>query len=40
MSFNFDELLQQGKGAAENVLKNKREIKEVLNDLENSLSQF
>jgi hypothetical protein len=40
MSFNFDELLQQGKGAAENVLKNKREIKEVLTDLENSLSQF
>ncbi|MEW6989641.1 hypothetical protein AADZ91_03035 [Colwelliaceae bacterium 6441] len=40
MNFNFDELLQQGKGAAENVLKNKREIKAVLKDLENSLSQF
>ncbi len=40
MSFKFDELLQQGKGAAENVLKNKSEIKEVLKDLENSLSQF
>ena len=30
MSFNFDELLQQGKGAAENVIKNKSEIEEVL----------
>jgi len=40
MSFNFDQLLQQGKGAAENVIKNQKEIKEVLEDLENSLSQF
>lgn len=40
MSFNFDELLQQGKGAAENVIQNRREIKAVLNDLQSSLSQF
>lgn len=40
MSFNFDELLQQGKGAAENVIKNKSEIEEVLKDLETSLNQF
>lgn len=40
MAFNFDEMLQQGKGAAENVIKNQKEIKEVLEDLENSLSQF
>jgi len=40
MSFNFDELLQQGKGAADNVIQNRREIKAVLNDLESSLSQF
>lgn len=40
MSFNFDELLQQGKGAAENVIQNRREITAVLNDLRSSLSQF
>jgi hypothetical protein len=40
MSFNFDELLKQGKGAAENVIQNKKEIKAVLNDLQSSLSQF
>lgn len=40
MSFNFDELLQQGKGAAENVMKNRSEIRSVLTDLENSLSKF
>ncbi|WP_367107521.1 hypothetical protein [uncultured Psychrobacter sp.] len=40
MAFNFDKLLQQGKGAAENVVKNQKEIKEVLEDLENSLGQF
>lgn len=40
MSFNFDELLQQGKDAAENVIKNKSEIAEVLKDLETSLNQF
>jgi hypothetical protein len=40
MSFNFDALLQQGKGAAENVLQNRKEIREVLTDLESSLSQF
>lgn len=40
MSFNFDELLQKGKGAAENVIQNRNEIKAVLNDLESSLAQF
>jgi hypothetical protein len=40
MSFSFDELLQQGKGAAENVLKNRREIEEVLDDLKDSLTKF
>lgn len=40
MSFNFDELLKQGKGAAENVIQNRKEIKAVLKDLQSSLSQF
>lgn len=40
MSFNFDEFLQKGKGAAENVLQNRKEIKEVLTDLQTSLAQF
>lgn len=40
MSFNFDDLLQQGKGAAENVIQNSKEIKSVLDDLEISLSKF
>lgn len=40
MSFNFDNLLQQGKGAAENVVQNRKEIKAVLNELQISLSQF
>jgi hypothetical protein len=40
MHFNFDELLQEGKGAAENVIQNGREVKAVLNNLQNSLSQF
>jgi hypothetical protein len=40
MAFKFDELLEQGKGAAENVLKNKKQIREVLDDLEVSLSRF
>jgi hypothetical protein len=40
MSFNFDDLLQQGKGAAENVIQNRNEIKSVLNDLEVSLGKF
>ena len=40
MSFNFEELLQQGKGAAENVIKNQKEIEEVLENLEDSLNHF
>ena len=40
MSFNFDELLQQGKTAAEIVEHNEMQIKEVLEDLENSLARF
>lgn len=40
MSFNFDDLLKQGKGAAENVIQNRKEIKAVLDDLQSSLSQF
>jgi hypothetical protein len=40
MSFNFDELLEQGKGAAEDVIKNRKEIKDVFNDLQDSLSKF
>ena len=40
MDLNFDELLNQGQGAAENVLKNRKEIKSVLHDLQNSLSKF
>lgn len=40
MSFDFDGLLQKGKGAAEDVIKNSKEVKAVLQDLENSLSKF
>tara|TARA_Y100000052_G_scaffold21286_1_gene21387 strand:+ start:2180 stop:2671 length:492 start_codon:yes stop_codon:yes gene_type:complete len=40
MSFNFDAILQQGKVAAENVKKNRAQIKEVLSDLEESLKRF
>lgn len=40
MAYNFDDLLQQGKGAADNVLQNKKEVKEVLKDLETSLNKF
>lgn len=40
MSFNFDKLLEQGKGAAEDVIKNRKEVTDVLNDLQGSLSQF
>jgi len=40
MTFNFDDLLLQGKGAAENVIKNREEVQSVLNDLEKALSNF
>ena len=40
MAFNFDELLEKGKGAAENVLQNRKEIQEVLSDLKASLGKF
>ncbi|EKO3914745.1 hypothetical protein P0F25_003487 [Vibrio metschnikovii] len=40
MSFNFDELLNQGKDAADLVTRNNREIDEVLNDLKVSISKF
>ncbi|MDE1312641.1 hypothetical protein L9W73_17000 [Vibrio aestuarianus] len=40
MSFNFDELLNQGKDAADLVTQNKREINEVLTNLKESISRF
>ena len=40
MSFNFDELLNQGRDAANLVIQNKREIKDVFDNLESSLSRF
>jgi hypothetical protein len=40
MSFNFDKLLEQGKGAAEDVVINRKEINIVLKGLQSSLSQF
>ncbi|WP_394171343.1 hypothetical protein [Saccharospirillum alexandrii] len=40
MAFNFDDLLKQGKGAAEDVIQNRKEVKDVLHDLELSLSKF
>ncbi|CAH6926729.1 conserved hypothetical protein [Vibrio chagasii] len=40
MSFNFDELLNQGKEAANLVTQNNREIKEVFTKLNTSLSRF
>lgn len=40
MSFNFDEFLQIGKTAAENVSKNNNEVTAVLADLKHSLSTF
>jgi hypothetical protein len=40
MTYNFDELLLQGKSAAENVVQNRSEIEAVLDQLQRSLSQF
>lgn len=40
MSFNFDDLLSQGKSAADAVVQNREEIQEVLDLLETSLSNF
>lgn len=40
MSFNFNELLLQGKSAAEDVIQNRKEIKSVISELQNSLSSF
>lgn len=40
MSFNFDDLLQQGKGAAENVIQNRSQIRSVMDDLKISLEKF
>lgn len=40
MSFNFDELLNQGKEAAELVTENNREIREIFISLKDSLSRF
>ncbi|HFG2128679.1 TPA: hypothetical protein ACGF4W_003620 [Vibrio cholerae] len=40
MSFNFDELLNQGKDAADLVTRNNGEISEVLTNLKQSISRF
>jgi hypothetical protein len=40
MSFNFDDLLNQGKEAADNVIQNEKEVDAVLKDLKVSLSKF
>ena len=40
MSFNFEVLLNQGKEAANDVLKNREEVRAVLEDLKRSLSSF
>ncbi|MBY7924553.1 hypothetical protein KW453_20095 [Vibrio fluvialis] len=40
MTFNFDDLLLQGKSAADLVIQNNVEIKEVFAELEASLSRF
>lgn len=40
MSFDFDKLLQEGLEAADAIIHNKKEIEEVFNSLEKSISKF
>lgn len=40
MSFNFEELLNKGQEAGDQVIKNNNEITEVLDSLETSMSNF
>jgi hypothetical protein len=40
MSYNFDDFLEKGNAAAKNVIKNRKEINEVLENLETSLAKF